>query len=223
MAHPVTDPPRWDTFGRLLQPVVSAVPVLTTNGNHEIEPAPDNGIPFNTNFQTKFKAYNARWPTAQQGPLTPPVPVSTGPVLPQPSAPASANSSGSAPPGAYTNLYHKAEVPGVATIIFISSYSPYDVYGFTQNSEQNQWLKKALEAVDRTATPWLLLVWHAPWYNSYQKHFMENECFRQAVELLLKLHSVDLVFTGHVHAYERSKPAVNFKVNSEVCFVQVTC
>jgi len=55
------------------------------------------------------------------------------------------------------------QIPGVATTIWLSSYSPYDTYAFTQDSEQIKWLKKTLSAVDRRSTPWLVVIWHAPW------------------------------------------------------------
>ncbi len=34
-------------------------------------------------------------------------------------------------------------------------------------SVQYDWLKADLAAVDRSRTPWLLVIVHAPWYNSY--------------------------------------------------------
>jgi hypothetical protein len=45
-----------------------------------------------------------------------------------------------------------------------------------------------------------------------QEHFKEVECFRQSYEPLLVQHGVDIVLNGHVHAYERIKPVVNYKV-----------
>lgn len=39
--------------------------------------------------------------------------------------------------------------------------------------------------VDRKKTPWLIVSFHAPWYNSYAGHFKENECMRLAYEKLL--------------------------------------
>lgn len=67
------------------------------------------------------------------------------------------------PAGAYANLYHKTEVPGVFTSIWLSSYSPFDIYAFSQYSEQLVWLRRQLKMVDRNRTPWLIFGWHAPW------------------------------------------------------------
>jgi hypothetical protein len=33
--------------------------------------------------------------------------------------------------------------------------------------------------VDRTRTPWLIVAFHAPVYNTYTAHYKENECMRQ--------------------------------------------
>lgn len=36
----LTDQPKWDTFGRLLQPLLSRVPLIHTDGNHEVRAKP---------------------------------------------------------------------------------------------------------------------------------------------------------------------------------------
>ncbi|CAL4982390.1 unnamed protein product [Urochloa decumbens] len=46
--------PRWDSFGRLVEPLASARPWMVTQGNHEVEKLP-------VLEPTPFKAYNARW------------------------------------------------------------------------------------------------------------------------------------------------------------------
>ncbi|KAJ1264754.1 hypothetical protein BS78_08G025700 [Paspalum vaginatum] len=45
---------RWDSFGRLVEPLASARPWMVTEGNHEVEKLP-------LLEPTQFKAYNARW------------------------------------------------------------------------------------------------------------------------------------------------------------------
>ena len=47
----------------------------------------------------------------------------------------------------------------------------------------------------------------AAWYNTWPSHFKEVECFQQQVEPILFKYGVDMVFTGHTHAYEVSPPA----------------
>jgi hypothetical protein len=46
--------PRWDSYGRLVEPLASARPWMVTEGNHEIEKIP-------LVEPRSFKAYNARW------------------------------------------------------------------------------------------------------------------------------------------------------------------
>ncbi|KAM0856541.1 hypothetical protein ACQ4PT_049052 [Festuca glaucescens] len=46
--------PRWDSYGRLVEPLASARPWMVTQGNHEIEKVP-------LLEPRAFKAYNARW------------------------------------------------------------------------------------------------------------------------------------------------------------------
>lgn len=57
--------------------------------------------------------------------------------------------------------------------------------------------------VDRKTTPWVVVLLHAPWYNTNEAHEGEGESMRVAMECLLFSARVDVVFSGHVHAYER--------------------
>nr|KYP42557.1 Purple acid phosphatase 22 [Cajanus cajan] len=99
--------------------------------------------------------------------------------------------------GSTSNLYYSFEVASTH-VIMLASYTDFDAH-----SNQYTWLQSDLAKVDRTRTPWVIALLHAPWYNTNEAHQGEGEDMRQAMEGLLYEARVDLVFAGHVHAYER--------------------
>ncbi|XP_022753934.1 purple acid phosphatase 18-like isoform X2 [Durio zibethinus] len=107
--------------------------------------------------------------------------------------------------GSNSNLYYSFEVAGVH-VIMLGSYTDYD-----ELSDQYSWLKADLSKVDRNKTPWLVVLFHVPWYNSNYAHQREGDEMMVAMEPLLYAAGVDLVLAGHVHAYERTKRVNNGK------------
>ena len=92
---------------------------------------------------------------------------------------------------------------GPVHFLMLNNYMPYD-----EASPQYAFAAADLAAVDRAVTPWLLAAFHAPWYNSnwHNHNEMEEVGMREAMEDLFHRHQVDLVFSGHVHNYERMHP-----------------
>lgn len=76
---------------------------------------------------------------------------------------------------------------------FVGTYTP-----------QYNWLEQEFSKVNRSETPWLIVLLHSPWYNSNNYHYMEGETMRVMFESWFVQYKVDIVFAGHVHAYERS-------------------
>lgn len=99
--------------------------------------------------------------------------------------------------GSTSNLYYSFDVVGVH-VVMLGSYTDFDA-----GSDQFEWLQADLNKVDRRRTPWLVVLLHAPWYNTNTAHKGEGESMRKAMEKLLYRARVDVVFAGHVHAYER--------------------
>lgn len=77
--------------------------------------------------------------------------------------------------------------------VFIGTYTP-----------QYEWLQDEFERVNRSKTPWLIVLNHSPWYNTFDYHYMEGETMRVQFESWFVQNKVDIVFSGHVHGYERS-------------------
>jgi len=106
-------------------------------------------------------------------------------------------SSQSSPPSDTAN-YYSFEI-GSAHIISLNSYGEYST-----GTAQYNWLVKDLASIDRSLTPWVIIILHAPWYNSNNAHHGEADYMLAALEDLIHEYRVDIMFAGHVHAYERS-------------------
>ncbi|KAK1592818.1 hypothetical protein Q3G72_030872 [Acer saccharum] len=160
--------PRWDGWGRFMEPLTSRVPMMVIEGNHEIEPQVA-GI--------TFKSYLTRFAVPSEE------------------------------SGSNNNFYYSFDAGGIH-FIMLGAYVDYSSTG-----AQYAWLKEDLHRADRTVTPWLIAAWHPPWYNSYSSHYQEFECMRQEMEALLYQYGVDIVFSGHVHAYERMNRVYNYSLD----------
>ena len=101
--------------------------------------------------------------------------------------------------GSTSNLYYSFDAAGGAVhVVMLGSFTNFSI-----GSAQYNWLVVDLSKINRQATPWVVAVFHAPWYNTNHAHQGGGEKMRIAMELLLYSVRVDVVFAGHVHAYER--------------------
>jgi hypothetical protein len=82
-----------------------------------------------------------------------------------------------------------------------------------KGSNQMNWLIKDLSNVDKSITPWTFVVFHQPYINSNTMHDIvtEGRPMQKAIEDTLYDAKVDLVFSGHVHSYERSCKVYQYK------------
>uniref|UniRef100_A0A0E0MJN6 Purple acid phosphatase n=1 Tax=Oryza punctata TaxID=4537 RepID=A0A0E0MJN6_ORYPU len=181
--------PLWDSFGRLVQPLASARPWMVTEGNHEKEkkppPPPVDGVGVGVKLSSRFAAYNARWRMPREE------------------------------SGSPSNLYYSFDAAGGAVhVVMLGSYAYVEERG-EGTSEQRAWLERDLAGVDRRRTPWLVAVAHVPWYNTNGAHQGEGERMRRAMERLLYDARVDVVFSAHIHAYERFTRIYDNEANSQ--------
>ncbi|KVH90975.1 Alkaline phosphatase D-related protein [Cynara cardunculus var. scolymus] len=90
--------------------------------------------------------------------------------------------------GSKSTMYYSFNAGGIH-FLMLGGYTAYN-----KSSDQYKWLQSDLANVDREVTPWLIGVWHPPWYNTYVSHYKEVECMR-------------------VHAYERSNRVYNYTLD----------
>ncbi|KAL5784345.1 hypothetical protein ACOSQ2_006737 [Xanthoceras sorbifolium] len=160
--------PRWDYWGRFMEPLVANIPTMVVGGDHEIEQQAEN---------ITFAAYSSRFAFPSEE---------------------SASSS---------SLYYSFNAGGIHFVV-LGAYTPFD-----KSSDQYKWLERDLGDVDREVTPWLVAAWHPPWYSTYSAHYRGAECMRVEMEDLLYKYGVDIVFNGHVNAYERSNRVYNYSLD----------
>mmetsp|Transcript_12903 Transcript_12903/g.21607 ORF Transcript_12903/g.21607 Transcript_12903/m.21607 type:complete len:502 (-) Transcript_12903:312-1817(-) len=105
-------------------------------------------------------------------------------------------------------LVHWVMVAGYCSEMRSTSTQPC----LAEGSPQMKWLQADLAGVDRALTPWVVVVFHQPYMNSNTAHDIPSEGrpMQQAIEDTLYENGVDLVFSGHVHAYERTCAAYQY-------------
>ncbi|GAK65285.1 acid phosphatase [Moesziomyces antarcticus] len=72
-------------------------------------------------------------------------------------------------------------------------------------SQQIDFLKADLASVDRTVTPWVVVLGHRPWYSTGGSDNICSEC-QTAFEDIFYQYGVDLFVAGHVHNLQRQQP-----------------
>ena len=169
--------PRWDGWGRMTSALgLAELPVAAIVGNHDVEAEGE---------EKAYKSFLSRFEQAAAGIDS-----------------ASASSSTASPPASPEDPTLWAKDIGPARIVGLNTYAPYH-----PGSVQRKWLERALKIppeARNSTLPWLIVLMHAPWYTSYATHYREVECMRASLEPLLAEAGVDMVFSGHVHAYERT-------------------
>jgi len=191
----------WDTYGEMIEPLAKRVPWMVCAGNHEIE---FNGTDYNnlyTAFENRYKMPYVQ--PAQFGDIL--IKSSINPNINMPYCTPSVFQS----EYNYGNSFYSFS-SGLAHIIYLNPYSNTNT-----TSAQYKWLYNDLMRVDRNITPWVIIVMHCPWYSSNVKHYNDEQTviMREYMEELFYNFNVNIVFSGHVHAYERTYPVYKNKTD----------
>jgi acid phosphatase type 7 len=191
MSYADSDPGRWTSWFELMEPLLRTLPTHVAAGNHELECDRDGNL--FTFYEKCFVSPNRVHDAVQK-------PFSKRPweVWKQCSHPSQFRAEYD-----FGNAYYSYE-HGLAKVVVLSSYSHTDV-----NSTQYQWLQNELSTkFRRDRTPWLIAVFHSPFYTTFLGHQEEMQAvsMRAAMEDLFVQHGVNLVVSGHDHAYLRTHP-----------------
>jgi len=113
-------------------------------------------------------------------------------------------------------MYYRYHMPDNGNSVFWYSFNYALVHvvmmssehNYTRGSPQFEWLQADLSAVDRKATPWVIVGSHRPMYCSenYPSDYKVSLYMRDYLEDLLLRYKVDLFLAGHYHSYERTCP-----------------
>jgi hypothetical protein len=188
--HGGTCQPRWDAFATMWQSAWSRIPFVSCNGDHEIESANINAT---ETFVDQVFSYPTNYPFLAWSSRYP--------------APGIVRDFGNI----NNNLYYHTIVAGLVHMVIFSNY-----YAFGPGTNQYTWaIDQLMNKFDRSVTPFLFVVVHAPPYHTYQVHYKEMECFMSIYEDYFYAAGVDLVLNGHVHGYERTHPM--YKYQEDTC------
>lgn len=193
--------PLWDSYGEIIEPLAKKIPWMVCAGNHEIE---FNGTDYGglyTAFEKRYKMPYIK--EAEFGEVL--IGSEFNPNINFPYCTPSVFQS----EYNFGNSFYSFE-SGSAHIIYLNPYS-----NTNYTSQQYNWLNNNLATVNRNNTPWVIVVMHCPWYSSNVKHYADTQTvlMRESMENLFYEYNVNIVFSGHVHAYERSYPVYKNKTD----------
>ncbi|ETW07354.1 hypothetical protein H310_01890 [Aphanomyces invadans] len=174
----------WEQFMTLIEPVASQVPYMVSVGNHEYCYLDSTKA---VDISGETKTFYADKPKAS----------SKGecavPTVHRFNVPDNGN-----------KVFWYSFDAGLAHHVVLSSE-----HDFNAGSRLRTWLEADLAAVDRSSRPWLFVHFHRSMYVSMDGTASYTNVLRPSLEPVLKKYGVDVFFSGHTHAYERSCPVYN--------------
>lgn len=110
--------------------------------------------------------------------------------------------------GSGDNMFFSWDL-GYTHFVALNSETAVDTANFAD--DEIEWVRQNLAAVDRSITPWIVAHFHRPMYCSSDHACGDknSEKLRQQMEEVFMEYGVDLVLSGHVHAYQRTFPVYN--------------
>lgn len=109
--------------------------------------------------------------------------------------------------GSTDNTYWSRDIESMH-VIGLNAYA-----GTDPSTLMYKWLVEDMRTIDRSRTPWVLVMMHVPWYNSNSGHEGEGIIMQNNMEELLYSMGVDIVLNGHVHAYERTAAVYKWQLD----------
>lgn len=188
------DPKRWESWLDLAEPLLRKVPFASVPGNHEIEcdkATHDVFVPYESFFRNPNRIQDAIETPPSQDYID-------------------ALHGWCTTPSEFMGLYDYGNAyfsyrQGLVHTIFLNSYA-----SLADGSKQREWLMNtALPEVDRELTPWLVVVFHTPLYTTFSGHYGElnpRVMMASGMRRVFERYKVNLVVSGHDHAYLRTKP-----------------
>ena len=180
---------RWTRWLESMEPLLRHTQLVVAAGNHEIEC--DAELYVFTSYENLF--HNPNYRDAVQTPISP-------------EYKATLHNQQCTAPNTFEANYQYGNsfceyTHGLLRVIVLNSYSDC-----TPGSIQFEWLVSILSSVDRSVTPWVMVVMHAPIYTPFRGHRSEVKSNKAAMELVFNEFAVNIVVSGHDHAYSRTYP-----------------
>jgi predicted phosphodiesterase len=180
----------WPTYSNATEPsmeagapLMASIPFYPVLGNHDV----DTRLSDYPDALAAFHFFNV----PRNGP-------GTGPWLPKVPAESPAGAHFLASAGnQYPAMLHYSFDYGAAHFVVL------DCNGAIKPEDQAfmRWLEKDLGG---TRQPWKFVAFHAPGFHTSREHYTAQKM--RLFQPCFEKHKVDVVFAGHVHNYQRSKP-----------------
>jgi len=183
----------WDEWFQIVEPVSSLVPYMITIGNHEYDHTvgggggkDPSGVPTDSGFMPSWGNFGDD-SGGECG-----VPMAKRFTMPSTPSDRKYPSNGV--------FWYSFDYALVHTVGLSSEHD------MSEGSDLRNWLEEDLASVNRTLTPWVVVEIHRPFYDSQisWKDTAVSIGMRLEVESLMKKYKVDLIISGHFHAYMRT-------------------